>query len=143
MIEAADPPQRDMSKTWEGNRQRRRRRLADELNTSGRWLARPLETDPIPEAPGVYLSDTISEDPRFLEAGPAAIGLWVRSLMHPERRIADGHAVIPAVVTAKLRHDGDDELALIDAGLWDYDAETDCFVFADPGQVYAIVGESA
>ncbi len=142
MTDATTPP-RDMTKPWEGNRQRRRRRLASELNDSGRWLARPLETDPVPDAPGVYLSDTIYADPRFDEAGDAAVALWTRALLHSDRRIVNGHAAIAVKVVAKLRRNGDAELALIDTGLWRYDHESDSYLFADPGQVYAIVGSEA
>jgi hypothetical protein len=139
MANAPAPPP-DMSKPWEGNRQRRRRRLAIELNESGRWLARPIETDPIPETPGVYLSDTLYADSRFTDAGEAAVALWTRSLFHPRRQVINGYAAIPVDVAATLRKDSDAELSLIDCGLWSYDAAADCYLFADPGRIYTVVG---
>lgn len=42
MTEDASPPQRDMSKAWEGNRRKRKERLAAELRDAG-WLPVPPE----------------------------------------------------------------------------------------------------
>ena len=145
MTEAANSPQRDMSKTWEGNRQRRRRRLAAELNDSGRWLARPLETDPVPEAPGLYISDTLLADPAVREmvrTRPATLGVWqVLLASRSHRIIIDGKAAIPwdsVPVTLSPFVS-----KLIDAGLMSSDPDSGSYLFEGAGSIYAIVGADA
>lgn len=109
---------------------------AAKLRAAG-WATMPPEADPIPTEPGVYLSDTIYTDPMFAQIGDTALVLWHRCLFSPARIIVDGKAAIP--VNALDRH-ADKAAVLVHAGLWNYHAASDTYVYERPGQVYAIVG---
>jgi hypothetical protein len=123
-------------------RRGRQERLAAELSAAG-WHSTPPEADPIPDEPGVYLSDTLWGNAAVRAAGAAALGLWHYALMHPARTVVDGYAAIHA--SAIPRTIGSPELRqrLVDTGLWEFHKASGCYLFLHPGVLYAIVGKQA
>lgn len=111
---------------------------ATRLRSAG-WTVRPPEEDPVPDAPGLYLSDTIADDSLFHSLGDNAVALWTYGLLDKTNRlIIDGHAAVPA---ATIRRFGPQSAErLVEAGYWRYDDRTGCYLYLHPGQMYAIVG---